>query len=230
MTAFQLASCGCPDEDLFGILACLLHLLSRVDPLGRADLSAECLFTSGSVTGCSHQLLTAAELADYVPEADIETWPASARIGWRVFRSTLWLAQIAASELVELLEYEREEYFCEHHELHHIFYKRPKLRVLHATIQTELLTYRRLQEGDPWISKNFDLSLLLRDLQDIEDIDGQLYSIEMVTKELLHPLCPCGEIVDCNHYPPSASDFCKHYFSNMDNWSRTKFIPFPVFY
>src|ERR1700722_1156823 len=41
MTAFQLASCGCPDEDLFGILACLLHILSntKVDPLERADVS-----------------------------------------------------------------------------------------------------------------------------------------------------------------------------------------------
>jgi hypothetical protein len=231
MTAFQLASCGSPDEDLFGIVACLLHILSNkeVDPLERADVSAECLFASGSVTGCWHQLLTAAELADRVPEADIEIWPAPARIGWRVFRSTLWLAQNAGSELEELLEDEREEYFCEINNKYHIFHKRPKLGVLHATIQTELLTYRRLQEGDPWTSKNFDLSLLLRDLQVIEDTDGQLYSIEMVTKELLHPFCPCGEITCCNHYLPSASDFCKHYFSNMDSWSRTKFIHFPYF-
>jgi hypothetical protein len=87
--------------------------------------------------------------------------------------------------------------------------------------------YRWLQEGDPWILKNFDLSLLLRDLQDIEDIDCQLYSVEMLTKELLHPFCACGEIVDRKHHIPTASDFCKHYFSNMDNWPKTKFIPFP---
>ncbi|KAN0070961.1 hypothetical protein V8E54_011126 [Elaphomyces granulatus] len=139
MTAFKLASCGCPDEDLFRILACLLHLLSttQVDPLERADESAECLFTPGSVTGCSHQLLTAAELADYVPEADIEIWPAPARIGWRLFRSTLWLAQIAASEME--LEDDDEGYICGSH---HIFHQRPKLGVLHAAIQTELLMYR----------------------------------------------------------------------------------------
>jgi hypothetical protein len=230
MTAFQLASCGCPDEDLFGILACLLYLLSsrQVEPLERADVSAKNLFTSGSVAGCTHQSLTAAELAYCVPEADVETWPASARIGWQVFRCILCLAQAAGRERLELDDDEEEKNTCTHHYyLPHIFRIRPKLGVLNAAIQTELLTYRRLQEGDPWMSKNFDLSLLLRDLQDIEDIDGLLYSIEMVTKEFLNPFCPCGKTLDSNNYIPTASDFCKHYFSNMDNWSRTKFIPFP---
>ncbi|KAN0070967.1 hypothetical protein V8E54_011132 [Elaphomyces granulatus] len=179
MTAFQLASCGCPDEDLFGILACLLHLLSteQVDPLEIADVSAENLFTSRSVNGCRHQSLTAAELVDCVPEAAVETWPAPARVGWQVFRCILWLAQIAGSEILELEDGEAKKYVCKYISTQydctpHIFRKRPKLGVLHAAIQTELLTYRRLQEDDPWVSKNFDLSLLLRDLQ---DIDGQLH-------------------------------------------------------
>lgn len=223
MTAFQLASCGCPDEDLFGILACLLYLLVvEVDPLKEADVSAENLFKFGNTTGCSHQLLTAAELADCVPEADVETWPASARIGWQVFRRALWLAQIASRELLELEEL--DECFCDYFELAHIFHKQRRLGDLYAAIQTEFLTYRRLQEGDPWISKNFDLSLLLQDLQ---NIDGQLYSVEMVANSFLKPFCDCGAFKSTQTGIPSASDVCKYYFSNMDNWSRTKFIPFP---
>jgi hypothetical protein len=230
MTALQLASCGCPDEDLFGILACLLYLLmAGVDPLKEADVSVEILFKSGNTTGCSHRLLTAAELADCVPEADVETWPTSARVGWQVFQRALWLAQIAGRELLNLEEdgpdedeNSIDEYICEYTEYPHIFHKQRKLGDLCAAIQTEFLTYRRLQEGDPWISKNFDLSLLLQDLQDIDD---QLYSVETVTdNSFLRPFCDCGRF---DTVIPSADDVCKHYFSNMDNWSRTKFIPFP---
>jgi hypothetical protein len=236
LTTFHLASSGCDGEDLFGMLACLLTVVSgEINPLGTAEVSAELLFCGSPMTvSCSHEPLTAAELADRVPSSCIQGWSPMVRTGWEIFRMVLWIVQTASQMTKERdsqdkdTEYEEYEYdtdgYCDSHEMRTAITHNPVLATLYAAVQTELLTYRRLRELDHWISENFDLVRLLRDLQEGDD---SLPSIGFVRKELLRPFCSCGVFISRPQLVASASDACMHYFSNMDDWGRTTFIPFP---
>lgn len=182
VTAFHLANNGCTDEDLFGMLACLLTLLyCEVDPTKKADVSAESLFgRSSKATGCTHERLTPAELADRVPTEYAEVWSERTRTGWEILRLVLWISQSSTSETSDLRDQEYDpEACCDYHEIPKMS---PILATLFAAVQTELLTYRRLREGDPWVSENFDLVALSRDLR---EGDENLPSIGLVQKKAL---------------------------------------------
>jgi len=156
------------------------------------------------------------------------------RTGWEIFRRVLWIAQTASQKTRERgsqdkgTEYEEYEYDTDWHSYSHgmrtTITHSPVLATLYAAVKTELLTYRRLRKLDPWISENFDLVRLLRDLQEGDD---NLHSIGLVQKGLLRPFCSCGVFTGQPQAVASASDACMHYFSNMDDWGRTTFIPFP---
>jgi len=45
------------------------------------------------------------------------------------------------------------------------FFQWSQLRRIWAAVQTEILTYRRINEHDPWISPNFDMDALLKSLE-----------------------------------------------------------------
>jgi hypothetical protein len=225
MTAFHLANYGCTDEDLFGILACFLTLLSTgiLNPTKKADVSADLLFNGPSMaaTGCTHERLTPAEFADRVPLKYTGAWPAPACIGWEVFRRVLHMAQTAATA-------RSDEYLeCSNHGFPPAFDGYDQFNRLFAAVVTELLTYRRIHEGEPWMSGNFSLLDLLQGLEK----DGYLSSIGLAHKNLLKPFCNCGRFIGQKYRKlASADDACMHYFSNMDDWYRTKFIPFEVEY
>jgi hypothetical protein len=253
MTAFHLANNGCADEDLFGILACLLTLLYiGISPTEDADVSAELLFDGlSATTGCTHEQLTPAEFADCIPVKHMEAWPAPTRIGWEVFRRVLRMAQTADLDNDEYSDYSEQS--CSHdydtssacshdydtspacsrdydtspacshrYDTSPAFNRDDRLCHLFAAVTTELLTYRRIHEGEPWISENFDLHNLLRGLEK----DDYLLSIGLIQKNLLKPICHCGRFEEQYFIIASADDACVHYFSNMDDWHRTKFIPF----
>lgn len=242
MTAFHRANHGSTDEDLFGMLACLLCLLNcDAVPIRKAELSTGILFgRSPHAVGCVHEKLTPAELADRVPSTYIEAWPAQVKTGWKVFCFVLRLTEIALVEKLAVLhdeehdtdmiwnEDETEEAIMAllEYEPGSLFEKQRVIGVLYAAVQAEFLTYKRLRGGDPWISANFSLSGLL---QDFEEGNYDIPSIGLVAKKLLKPFTGCGAF-RCRTAVPGANDACVHYFSNMDDWFRTKFIHFPDAY
>lgn len=95
MTAYHLACSGCEDEDLFGMLACVLCIVScGYDPHGKADLSVNALLDADVLVDCDHEELTAAELAERISEYPIiEQWSEKLRLGWAVLRGVLRLCE-----------------------------------------------------------------------------------------------------------------------------------------
>jgi len=94
------------------------------------------------------------------------------------------------------------------------------LATLWAAVQTELLTYRRLTEGDPWISANFDMKSILESLE-----DGEELSIGLVSKGMMNPFCRCGIFRDSDD--PAClrvEEACVYYFSNLEDYGRTTFL------
>jgi hypothetical protein len=103
------------------------------------------------------------------------------------------------------------------------FGKSKNLATLWAAVQTELLTYRRLAEGDPWISENFNMVSVLESLG-----NGDELSIGLVSNKMMKPFCRCGIFRDSDD--PAClrvEEACTHYFSNLENWGRSTFIDAP---
>jgi hypothetical protein len=114
---------------------------------------------------------------------------------------------------------------CSSNKRHDCFFGRNRnLSTLWAAVQTELLTYRRLQEGDPWISPNFNMKSLLWSLN-----SGHKLSIALVEKKMMSSYCDCGIF----HYAGDAvcvreEEACVQEFSNLDDRDRCNFIYCPV--
>ena len=67
MAAFKLAIQGTADEDLFGIVACLLCLMNNgADPYCKFKFSLSVLFDGDPVLHCSHEEHDMLDLANYV--------------------------------------------------------------------------------------------------------------------------------------------------------------------
>lgn len=103
------------------------------------------------------------------------------------------------------------------------FGKNMTLATLWAAVQTELLTYRRLVEGDPWLSANFAMASVLESLE-----NGDKLSIGLVSKNMMKPCCRCGIIRDSDDpVCLRVEEACTHYFSNLEDWNRSTFLYAP---
>jgi hypothetical protein len=233
LTAFQLAHSGCQEEDLFGVLACLLCLLGHgIDPCATAHISIAALLDIESDERCSHEDLSPIELAEKVPEAITSTWQLPARTGWRLFCLVLryshherklktdggvsWRSidqvdnNFSTTCLDKHEDLDSESYFGTSIHLGHIW----------ASVQAELLSYRRLRETDPWTSKYFDMEELLESLE-----VGDSISIEYVKEGMLKPYCRCGIF---GWDTAVREDTAKYYFANLDDYTRLTAIPSPL--
>jgi len=63
----------------------------------------------------------------------------------------------------------------------------PDLRDLWAAAQTELLTYRRLRDGDRWVSRNFMQEELLENIEARHGV-----RVGLVESEMMQEYCGCG--------------------------------------
>jgi hypothetical protein len=100
------------------------------------------------------------------------------------------------------------------------FGKNKSLATLWAAVQTELLTYRRIAEGDPWISANFDMQSVLESLE-----KGKELAIRLVSESMMKPFCSCGIFRDSDD--PAClrvEEASAYYFSNLEDWSRTTYL------
>ncbi|MCJ1437103.1 hypothetical protein MMC27_006488 [Xylographa pallens] len=221
IVAFTLAKFGTKDEDLFGIVVILLCMLELdADPLITAELSPSMLFPDEdfdmiNVPGCDHQELSAAQLAESVPLSYIRQWSNLAKTGWNIFCLVLgrsekqWKAWDPPWNAITE---------CDHKSFFGSDYS---LRILCSAVQTEALTYRRLKEGDPWMSPNFDMYALLNGLR-----QGNEVCVNLVKDDMIE-VCECGVFKHRSQggmAPTRAEQITKFHFSNLEDWSRTTYI------
>lgn len=122
-------------------------------------------------------------------------------------------------------EEDTDEEPCQHHKFNtNNFYGRSKvIGTMWAVIQTELLTYRRLSENDPWLSENFDMRSVLDGLN-----NGGLVPIKLVEEDMMSPFCVCGRFLDVvDEACACVGEVCSHYFANVDVWERSSYIMIP---
>jgi hypothetical protein len=86
LTAFYLAQFGTEDEDLFGMICCLLGFIvfSRCDgiELERGQVSIDLLLGDHSTDLCTHEEVTAAEFADRLTFIAQDRLSSTAKAGW----------------------------------------------------------------------------------------------------------------------------------------------------
>ena len=234
LTAFQLARNGCHEEDLFGVLALLLCLLSHgANPCATAHISISALLDIESEERCAHEELSPADLAEQVPEAMTSTWPLLARRGWQLFCFVLRNSHHERSwEDLERVQWELidevDQSFsatCDVHwdfEMPSSFGKSKVLGHIWASIQAELLSYRRLEETDSWTSEYFDMEELLTRLEGGDDI-----SLGYLKQDMLKPYCRCGKY-GAGFDTAFLEQTAKYYFSNLDDYERLTAIPCPT--
>ena len=257
LVGLHLALSGCQNENLFGILACLLCLLRNgANPLLKAHVSLEALVDNDQGNECSHEELDPAELMEKLPTRLNLRWSKELSTGWQVIYSVLKQSQAewkvkpskrrSASDesdhdddLDSFIRYTEDEMSTdeetshEHHlpadcsghdswyDLDHNFFGANKvLAPLWAAVQTELLTYRRLKEGDEWISQNFNMRSLNEGLIGKGKVD-----IALVQNEMMKPFCDCGSFAGSwEPWRPIVDDAAAYYFSNLEDWNRTTLI------
>ncbi len=97
------------------------------------------------------------------------------------------------------------------------------LSTLWAAVQTEFVTYRQVEEGDPWISCNFNMDSLLESLT-----SGRELSIKLVQEDMMRGYCECGEFYDADSVCARSEDVSRVHFANLEDWSRSTFLEIPV--
>ena len=224
LTAFGLAQYGAKDEDLFGMLAVLLAMLRNgADSSERANVSVPALFEEvesdwSNGTECDHEELSPAELASRVPLCVREKWSKDTRVGWEIFCSILQRSEHGwkINELPITLEgtCRNDGNYCAD-----FFGTDRSLALLCGAVQVELLTYRRLQDGDPWVSSNFDMCALRDGF-----LNGGHVSVGLVENDMMNEVCDCGRFEARYPICPQAQKVTRYYFSNLEDWSRSTFI------
>ncbi|KAI0964809.1 hypothetical protein F4678DRAFT_454824 [Xylaria arbuscula] len=245
LTAFNLAQQGCEGETLFGMVACLVCLLvNGADPTAKACLSIDLLLGIDEQQGCSHAFLDPVELGEKVPSIYRNSWSEETRLGWDCFMAVLGFAQRQGdndsdTDFGESLSFgengsplsdeegpDRDDnYDINHDEMcyHKEEWSRGKrhLNILWSAIQTELVSYRRLRDGDAWISDNFSLPAV----RDGANSNTGFSHLPLLSKGMMKAVCKCGKLIVENRIANIATtdEACSFYFSNMDDWNRSTY-------
>lgn len=253
VVGFHLSRSGWRDETLFGILACLLCLLSvGAKPHSKANISLQVLVGNDEGKDCSHKELDAAELAEDLSATLQATWSHEMATTWKVIIYILrksrseWTGE-SCSNLSKPTDYFDSSTIISEDETDaneiregplylptdcdcsvrngkvNYFGRQRSLATIWAAVRTEFLTYRRLTEEDAWLSPYFNMESLADGLE-----AGGRVSILLVENNMMKCFCKCGrfieELPDCTR----ADDACAYYFSNLDDWGRTTFIASPT--
>ena len=163
--AYHLSESGCKDEDLFGIIAVILALLScGADPRLKSTISTNLLFDSEDQTmgdklqQCKHEELDCRQLAIFISSKFSQGWPRSCLTGWRIICHILRISINEWNSHDLPIENDLHHYCCSY------FGDSKQLVAIHCAMQTEMLTYRRQDEDDPWTSDRFDMEAIERNL------------------------------------------------------------------
>ncbi|OTA83201.1 hypothetical protein M434DRAFT_400719 [Hypoxylon sp. CO27-5] len=249
LVAFHLASNGMPGENLFGMVSCLVCLLTlRADPCVAVEVSVPALIGRSTIDECQHQRMNPAELATQLILRKVEPWAREVELGWKVLVAILQqdirhreIKDAQGTEAFSDGDINVNEYFEDDntstysHIIHEIeiengvslvYCGNRQLGKIWAAIQAELLTYRRLNEGGSWLSRRFDMELLLKGLQENDDkcLNQLADGVGDVGEGRLEAYSHCG-LFDTSH-PGCArrEEVCTDYYANLDDWGRTTFI------
>ena len=243
LATFRLALDGCDDEDLFGMSAVLLCLLScRLKSYETAHISLPLLFDSDSSDECSHWDIMPLQLAQSLPITIIASWDGKKQVGWQIFCHILRLADQMQERPSSDFADEDDELFtsvdmtsdtescfrvdrfpdqcedpCFEYRGELCFEESNQLGHLWAAFQAEILTHRRQNDDDPWVSERFDMQRLLASLE-----DGTGISLPMLDRDLLLPYCKCGIFGHRGSQmyvqPVMREAVMTSYFGNLDIW------------
>ncbi|KAI8633005.1 hypothetical protein F5Y19DRAFT_285198 [Xylariaceae sp. FL1651] len=192
LMAFHLARNGCKGETFFGVIACLVCLLlSGADPTITAELSISELLGIGEQHECTHDRFDPLEFGRQVPMELWAEWTEEVQLGWNCLMALLGFAQRERNRTSQdEIGWPDEE--CAHYWGQINFYNGSKdLGTLWAAIQAELATYRRLQEGDPWLSANFSMTIV----KDGANTNAGFSLLPLIDKDMVKPFCVCGRFV-----------------------------------
>ncbi|KAM0242835.1 hypothetical protein ACHAP5_007169 [Fusarium lateritium] len=246
VTAFFLGKSGMNGETLFGPMAILVCLISLgADVTLRAHISIEEIIGISTEMGqCNHTSLSPAELMQVVPARVIQNWTDDCQVGWSCLFQVLLQAQAvereinvntnASAECEEMNETDSSDGsqapdcgpYCklEYHNFSKIKCTRPVIGLTWATIQAELVTYRRVAENDPWISSNFPIGAL----NDWLKHNTEMFESPLVRDQILKSYSPCGWFSPENDREgmvwPMAENVCRTRFDIMDDYKRSSFI------
>ncbi|KAF5975150.1 hypothetical protein FCOIX_7877 [Fusarium coicis] len=252
VAAFYLSQSGMPGETLFGALAIMVCLIVLgVDVSIKANISVEEILKSSDAGQCRHTQISPLDLMKAVPENVIETWSESCRVGWGCLTGVLALAvsqpdKEQSGRCHRSSSPWRDEWpgtptssFSEssddashwntfqgryHNDWLELPCNGPRIGLLWASIQTELLTYRRVRDGDSWISENFCMKALKTWLED-DDIE---LSMPLVQNQMFKEHTRCGWFGEAEEFLcPIAEEVCTEHFMNMDIYSRTSYLEQP---
>lgn len=245
VVCFHLARSCRPKETLFGMLTCLVCLLTlRADPSQSAEISLPAILGLGETEECQHQAFNAAELASSVPSAVVNAWTPEVKLGWEAIKEVLNHCveggQTRTFNSTDNSESSEGGYdpkgnseSCRHgiHEMEHddrMKYVKcgdKRLGTIWAAIQVELLTYRRLQVEDSWLSSKFDMQNVIEGLR-TPDESTVMRLLSNWGEHTLQSFSVCGLFSEAEN-PGCArtEEACATYFANLDDWKRTTFIP-----
>lgn len=240
LTAFCLANDGLPGENLFGIIACLVCLLTlRVDPCATAAISISMLLEHDQQNECRHPEMNPVDLATTLLQTShIREWTPEVTLGWKILIAILQHdgtksgdKYIPHTNSYEDMESNKgcEDGLCHHHiyeykdarEIKIVRYGNERLEMIFACIQVELLTYRRLCEGVPWLSPRFNMEMLLRGVESNDDnyLKTLLGDLRETEESLLRSYSCCGLFLNAIYLwrPVKREEACTSYCANLDD-------------
>lgn len=246
LTAFHLACFGLPGENLFGMVSCLVCLLTyRADPCATSEISLPVLFGLDTADGrCQHFQMNAAELASRTPPELLRAWTPELRQGWMALIAIIQQAianrtgqhltsgrqttQAAYGSSVDKSSIGTCANIVHRYEMTSdvktVYCGNPQLGRIWATIQSELLTYRRLTEHEPWLSARFQMERIMEWLRRDDETNLGPLSDGIHQGHDLKDYSPCGLFNAIDPGCARREEVCKTYYSNLDDWKRTTFI------
>ncbi|KAI1151690.1 hypothetical protein F4825DRAFT_462382 [Nemania diffusa] len=213
------------------------------------NISAEEILGVSDVAECHHTHLSPSELMLRVPENVVNKWSDDCRLGWNCFAGILSRAEKREDPHPQVNSDRDKEYQsgedsddssttstnegCDivmdvGEEVHGDWLKLKchdaDMGLLWATIQTEILTYRRVNEGDLWVSKNFSMRALDAWLSS-SSVD---FLTSLVADRMMQEHSKYGWFHKTREFAcPTAQDVSATYFMNMDIYQRATYIESP---
>lgn len=147
--------------------------------LTKFDVSVEDLYGIAEPGQCYHNSMDAFEFIQTVPWAITGQWSSECQVGWEcIVQIRRLAAKVEPHKWNDSIISACKTYGYYFHPC-----GEPTLSLLLATIQTELLTYRRLEEGMPWISARFPMQALAIFLE----TDGEGFDTFLVKAGMMKP-------------------------------------------
>lgn len=247
VVALNLANSALPGENLFGMLALLVCLLTfRADVCLVVEVCIPAILGSRQDAGtCQHRSINAAELASAVSDEFVRKWAPEVQLGWMAIVELLnyrirWgqaqeamasMAEDSSSTSSHESHGDGDLKECCLHPIHdNDYYDEAvscgdeRLGTIWAAIQVELVTYRRLELSDPWLSLLFKMQDLIEGLH--SDDDGVIgHLVDNFGEGGVQPFSRCGFFLSTND-PGCArrEEACALHFANLEDWKRTTFI------